>query len=449
MISVKVTNLTKAFNQPLLSGLNFSFTGKGVVALIGDNGTGKSTLLKILSGQEEADGGSFIWSQDIKIGYLPQEIVDNETLSGGQKKIVLLSQLIYSNLYDVLFLDEPDNHLDLENKLWLERAIADFDGLIVMISHDRQFLENVTQFTWLIEDGVLQTYPFGFKKFREVYEDDQLLKAKKYKMQLAEKKRLEAMAQMFHRKSLIGAYRNTQKRLERHLAEMVDDPSKKQATIVLSTKPEGKLIKDKTAILVKGLVFGYDQQVLFDQANLHLFVGDKVALLSPNGTGKTTLVKLLLGELTPLGGEAKVGVDIRIGYYSQEHAEALTRDSTPLATFMERFPLFDYQVEAILRKFFFSKQTVRSKIWTLSGGQKARLQLALFLYQNPDVLILDEPTNHLDLKSVLALENFLVEFPGAVLLVSHDRQLVRNVAERVYKIKGHRFVETEEVTLSD
>lgn len=442
MYNLKIKNLVKHYNEPLLEGINLTHTGKGVVALIGDNGSGKSTLLKIIAGLEQEDSGEIIWDKPHRIGYLTQEITDYETLSGGQKKIAKLAELIYSNQYDVVLLDEPDNHLDLDNKLWLEQALADFDGLVIMISHDRTFLGNVSTRVWLLEDHLIKTYPFGYTKFKRVYEEEEETAADLYKLQLREKKRLEVMALMFRDKGFIGAYHNTQKRLVRLSAEMKNDPNLKKAKIVLDAKLESKVIKNKTAILIKDLVFGYDETKIYDHANLHLFVQDKVALLSPNGTGKSTLISLLLGKLIPNSGEAKIGPNLKVGYYSQEHSATLPPDQTPLNLFAAAYPLTDYQIEATLKKFFFNKQTSRSKIWTLSGGQKSRLQLALFLYSNPDLLILDEPTNHLDLKSVLALETFLKEFEGTLLLISHDRELVKNTCHRVYTISNHRLIET-------
>ena len=168
-------------------------------------------------------------------------------------------------------------------------------------------------------------------------------------------------------------------------------------------------------------------------------VGDKVALVSGNGTGKSTLIKLILGMLEPQEGTARVGDNLKVGYYSQDHLETLPADGTPISVFCSKFPVADYEAASVLKKFYFSKQTIKSKIWTLSGGQKARLQLALFLYTNPDVLILDEPTNHLDIRSVSALEEFLVDYQGSVLLISHDHDLLNNVCDVAYEIKANQL----------
>lgn len=445
MYHLRLEQLSKHYNQPLLDEVNLSFTGNGVVALIGDNGSGKSTLLKILSGQEDPDAGKVIWSHSPRIGYLKQEIDTHLDLSGGQKKVALLSELIYSRLYDVLLLDEPDNHLDLENKRWLIDALSDFDGLVIMISHDRYTLKALSKYVWLVEDQSVRTFPFGYEKFVEVYGEEKESQLALYQTQLKEKRRLEAILEVFKARASSGpkaakTYHAMEKRLARFVSEMVPDPTRNDQAISLSSKIEGKIIKKKTAIFVHDLDFSYPDRTIFDGADLHLFVQDKTALLSPNGTGKTTLIKLLLKQLEPKSGRVEIGPNLSVGYYSQEHNENLPEDGTPMSCFMERYPLFDYQIEEILKKFYFSKQTIRSKIRTLSGGQKARLQLAIFLYSNPDILILDEPTNHLDIKSINALEEFLIQFPGTILLISHDRELVEKVCHDIFIIDRYKIV---------
>jgi len=445
MINLKITKLEKSYNQPLLDDISLTHSGEGVIALIGDNGSGKSTLLKIMAGLEEQDGGKIEWSWEPRIGYLPQEIDSLPTLSGGQKKIALLSDLIYSNLYDVLLLDEPDNHLDMDNKDWLASAIKSFSGLIIMISHDRHLLKEVTTHTWLVEDREIRTYPFGYEKFTRAYAEEKDSQAHLFHVQQKEHSRLKALVEVFRSRAASGTkaakyFHALEKRLARFETGMVKDPHQRDATIALQSKIIGKQIKHKLAINVRGLSFSYKDNPVFDNAELFVEINEKVALLSPNGSGKSTLIKLILGLLIPKEGVAKVGENLKVGYYSQEHLESLPKDSTPIKCMTAKFPLHDYQALEVLRKFFFSKHLANSKIWTLSGGQKSRLQLALFLNSNPDVLILDEPTNHLDLKSVAALEKFLQEYDGAVLLISHDRELLQNVADITYEIKNKKII---------
>lgn len=445
MINLKITKLQKHYNQPLLDDVTLSHTGNGIIALIGDNGSGKSTLLKIMAGLEEQEGGKIQWSWEPRIGYLTQEIESLPTLSGGQKKLAMLADLIYSNLYDVLLLDEPDNHLDIENKQWLASALKSFNGLVIMISHDRHLLKEISTHTWLVEDREIRTYPFGYGKFVHAYQEERESMEHMFHVQELELNRLTELLKRFKHKATYNPdaarYMHAiEKRLARFKSTMVKDPKLNDVKIELDTKITAKQIKHKLAINVRGLCFSYKDCDIFNEADMFIEVGDKVALISPNGTGKSTLIKLILGQLEPDSGVAKIGENLKVGYYSQEHLETLPKDSTPLKCFTERFPLRDYQAEEILRKFYFSKQTAESKIWTLSGGQKSRLQLALFLYTNPDLLILDEPTNHLDLKSVAALEDFLISYEGSVLLISHDHELLNNVCDMFYEIKNKKIL---------
>lgn len=444
MINLKITKLEKSFNQPLLDNITLNHSGRGIVALIGDNGSGKSTLLKILIGLEEEDSGKVEWQGAPRIGYLEQEIDSLPTLSGGQKKIALLADLTYSNLYDVLLLDEPDNHLDIENKQWLAGALQSFDGLVIMISHDRHLLRQITTHTWLVEDREIRTYPFGYEKFMVEYQKEREDLEHQFHVQDREHKRLKELVERFRQKAASGTkaaryYHALEKRLARFEGEMIKNPKSRDTHIELSTALSGKQIKHKLAIMVREMTFAYEENLIFEKAELFIEVGEKVALISANGTGKSTLIKLILGQLEPQSGTARTGENLKVGYYSQEHLETLGKETTPIDCFTKRFPMADYEAASVLKKFYFNKNTMKAKIWTLSGGQKARLQLALFLCTNPDILILDEPTNHLDLKSVAALEEFLVDYEGTVLLISHDHELLNNVCDVAYEIKNKKI----------
>lgn len=448
MVSLKLTKLEKSYSQPLLDNITLNHVGNDVVALIGDNGCGKSTLLKILAGLEQQDGGKIEWGGNPRVGYLTQEVESMPTLSGGQKKIALLVDLLYGGEYDVLLLDEPDNHLDIQNKQWLASAIKDFDGLVIMISHDRHLLKQITHYTWLVEDREIRSYPFGYGKFVIEYEKERNDQENQFKVQEKEHKRLEALVDVFRQRAASGPkaaryYHALEKRLARFESDMIINPKTRDVKINLSSKITAKKIKNKLSVLVRNLTFSYEEDKIFDDAEFFMEVGDKVALVSPNGSGKSTLIKLILGLLEPTSGTAKVGENLKVGYYSQEHLETLPSDGTPITVFTSRFPIADYEAASVLKKFYFSKSILKSKIWTLSGGQKARLQLALFLYTNPDILILDEPTNHLDIRSVSALEEFLINFEGTILLISHDHDLLNNVCDVAYAVKNGKITLTE------
>lgn len=196
MISLSATNLSKSYHKVLFSNFTLSIEGRHVVGLIGDNGSGKSTLLKMLAGEEKTDTGSVRWSDDVNLGYLPQELTTNETLSGGQKKIAEIRKLIFAEKKNVILLDEPDNHLDIENKVWLEEVIKKFQGLIIMISHDRKLLANVTDQVWNVSEEKVSVYDFGYKKFVDFYQQELEDRFHLFKTQEKEKKRLEELVEM-------------------------------------------------------------------------------------------------------------------------------------------------------------------------------------------------------------------------------------------------------------
>ena len=420
---------------------------KGVVAVIGDNGSGKSTLLKMMSGQDPDYSGEIVWQGGPSIGVMPQEL-EVGLLSGGQKKMEMLAQLLYSH-HDVLMLDEPDNHLDIANKLWLEETIDSFPGLIILISHDREFLRRVTTQVWLVEGKRVRQFNYGFAKYEELSALEMEQSEELYRRQKKEEKRLEELVKRFgyvasYNSERVGVYHSMEKRLARHREEMLEDPRKRKLSVSLKAGEMGGQIKGKTALLVRDLKFWYRGITIFDEANLHLFVGNKAGISSPNGTGKSTLIKLLLGELKPVSGVARIGEGLKVGYYSQEHVMTLPLEETPSQMFLEKYPMNPHLAEQILKRYMFSVQTQKTKVRLLSGGQKSRLQLCLFLQSEPDILILDEPTNHLDLKSITVLEQFLRDYRGTVLLVSHDRQLLSAVCDRIYTIRGGEIKEVME-----
>lgn len=447
MISLSATNLSKSYHKVLFSNFTLSIEGRHVVGLIGDNGSGKSTLLKMLAGEEKTDTGSVRWGDDVDLGYLPQELTTNETLSGGQKKIAEIRKLIFAEKKNVILLDEPDNHLDIENKVWLEEVIKKFQGLIIMISHDRKLLANVTDQVWNVSEEKVSVYDFGYKKFVDFYQQELEDRFHLFKIQEKEKKRLEELVEMLRGRAassekFVGAFHSTEKRLEKFKKEMVVPPPKNKDSLGIKVDLD-KQHKRKTAILANNISKAYGEKTILSDLKLHLFCGEKIAIMGPNGKGKSTLMKILAGALTPDAGTVEFGTDLKTGYYSQDHFDRLDPENTPIDELQSVKPGNEFGFGTYLQQFLFDKRTSNTQIKYLSGGQRSRVQLAKFLILNPEVLLLDEPTNHLDIPSVESLEKFLLNYEGAFVLISHDRALVENVAQKIYMIEDGQLRELQ------
>lgn len=437
--TLQVSYVGKSYNLPLFEGVTLAANSLVKIGLIGDNGSGKSTFLKILAGRETADQGQVAWSSDPKIGYLEQEIItDPYDVSGGEKKILRLAELFYSD-YNVLLLDEPDNHLDLDHKIWFEQLVKDFSGIAVIISHDRKFLETAVDKIWLLEERQIKEYSFDYTKFKEIYEGEMSSRQHLWEVQEKERQRLEEIVKRFRvwaarSSKLAGRYHSAVKRYEKFVQNMVAKPPEARK-IGLRVNLD-KQHRRKTAVQLKGVAKSYgDNRVLAD-VNLHLFCGEKMAISAPNGAGKSTLLNILVGKISPDSGTVNIGPGLKLGYYAQEHLEILDEHATLVEEMQKSAPLAYYDAVGYLKKFLFDKNQARQEVRLLSGGQKSRLQLAKFLATNPDILVLDEPTNHLDLKTVVALERFLVDYSGTLILVSHDRELVGKVVDTVYQLQA-------------
>lgn len=390
----------------------------------------------MLAGRETIEQGSIVWSPNARIGYLEQEITVFN-VSGGEQKIINITNLFYSD-HNVLLLDEPDNHLDLEHKQWFEQLVEEFEGMVVVISHDRTFLKNAITQTWHLEEKKITQYGFGYDKFRQIYEQDMQSRQHLWEVQERERIRLVEIVTQFRVKAanndkLARQLHSAEKRLDRFTRDMVEKPPT-QKTAQIKTQ-NYKQPNKKTALHIKNLSKSYDHPVLAD-INLHVFCGEKIAIAAPNGSGKSTLLNILVSKINADSGEFRFGLGLKLGYYSQEHLDVLDESSSMISELQKSQAFEYYSAIAYLKRFLFTESQIVNEVRFLSGGQKSRLQLAKFLATNPDILILDEPTNHLDLKTVLALENFLKDYTGTLILVSHDFELVSNVVEKIYDLNN-------------
>lgn len=434
-LSLRVSHISKSYADVLFEDVSLNVGGPARIALIGDNGSGKSTFLKMLAGLETVPSGKISWGKDAKVGYLEQELgKDLDTASGGEKKIIKLTQLFYSD-YNVILLDEPDNHLDVDNRLWFQDLVENFEGILIVISHDRKFLRQSVDRIWFLDEEKIADYPFNYDKFAQVYGDTMAARKHLWEVQEKERKRLEALVKEYQRrasmsKDLASAYKSMLKRYDRFVETMVEKP-REQKTLNLDVHL-AQQHKRKTALFIKDLVKDYGNNLVLKGINLHVFCGEKIAISAPNGSGKSTLLNIISGRLPYDSGEVYLGPGLKIGNYTQDHLDSLDENATLVDELQKSVHIDYHRAEGYLKKFMFSERQIKSEVKYLSGGQKSRLQLAKFLGTNPDVLILDEPTNHLDLKTVIALEQFLIEYPGTLVLVSHDRELVEKVCDKNY-----------------
>ncbi len=363
--------------------------------------------------------------------YWPQKAA---TLSGGQKtRLMLASALV--NAPDLLILDEPTNHLDIAMMEWLEKYLREFRGGLLVVSHDRTFLDNVVERILEMEGGKLQDFKGNYSKYLAQKEIQILTETRAYE---AQQKYIETQENYIRRfkagiKSKMARGRQSQlNRLERLDAPVQNE----EFTLRL---PKATESAERVLVLDK-LKVGYGENVLLSDINLLLKRGEKVAVLGPNGSGKTTFLKTILQQIPVLGGEAKIGNRVQIGYFSQSY-ERLNPSQTIMDNFLTEYGYTDEQTRKLLGSMLFHGEEVFKEIGTLSGGQKARLVLLKLVLDGANCLLLDEPTNHLDIAAKEAVETALLTFDGTVLLVSHDRYLVNEVAQRIWSIEAGHLID--------
>ena len=470
------------------------------VGLIGRNGAGKSTLMKALIGQIEPDQGSVEMPRRSRIGYIAQEAPSGsitpfeavlagdaeraslleeaetctdmdrlgdvhdrllaidayaapsraaiiltglgfdeemqaqplDTFSGGWKMRVALGALLLSNP-DILLLDEPSNHLDLEATLWLESFLKAYKGTLVVISHERDLLNNVVTAILHLQDGKLSLYPGGYDAFEKQRAERAAQLAAAKAAQNAQRARLQDyVARNSARASTAKQAQSRAKMLAKMqpIAAVMEDPS-------LSFDFPSPDEMRPPLITLDFAAVGYGEAPILQRLNLRIDPDDRIALLGRNGNGKTTLARLLAAQLAPMDGAMQASGRMRVGYFTQYQVEELSADGTPLDHMTRAMEgASPGAVRAQLGRFGFSGHRAMARIGTLSGGERARLALALITRDAPHLLILDEPTNHLDVDAREALVQALNAFDGAVILISHDRHMVELTADRLVLVDG-------------
>lgn len=483
-----IEKMTKSYTDRILfNNVTFGISEGDKIGLIGVNGTGKSTLLKIISGLEYPDGGTVTKGSNIKITYLAQNPTFDEKLtilqnvlegvmsdaehwnmegeaksmlnklgisdydgqitilSGGQKKRVALVRALLHPA-DILVLDEPTNHLDNEMAEWLEDYLTKYRGVLIMVTHDRYFLDKVTNKIIEIDKGNIYSYIANFSKFLE-------MKAEREEMELATERKQKSLYRMDLEWMMRGARaRSTKQKAHIQRFEDLRDRDKIVETANVELNSLSSRLGKKT-IEIHNLTKAYGDKVLFKDFNYIFLKDDRIGIVGKNGCGKSTLLKIMNGIVEPDSGDIEIGQTVKIGYFSQENE--YMDDSLKVIDYIREVAEYIQTSEGstsasqMLERFLFTGAMQYSYISKLSGGEKRRLYLLRILMDAPNILILDEPTNDLDIQTLSILEDYLDSFNGIVITVSHDRYFLDRVVERIFSFEGKGEIKQYEGGFSD
>ena len=521
---ISINSLTVAYGGfTLLNDINFHISENDKIGLVGKNGAGKSTILKLICGLQSPISGKVAVPAGVKIGYLPQimehhkgksvidetmtafadmyaledelekvtaelasredyesreyqrliermnEINDSltftrsesprvqaertliglgfkfeeldrptETFSQGWNMRIELAKILLSKP-DVLLLDEPTNHLDIESIEWLEGYLKDYRGSLVLISHDRKFLDNITNRTVEIMLGRIHDYKVPYSKYLELRKERIAQQMAAYENQQRMIEKTEEFIERFRYKpTKSNQVQSRIKQLEKLERVEVDEEDSSALTVKFPPAPRSGDVVFKAS----DLTVGYGTKVVFSGAEIEVRRGEKVALVGRNGEGKTTLMRVIMRELEPLGGEARTGHNVNIGYYAQNQEDILNKEDTVFET-LDRIAVGDVRTKLrdILAAFLFKGEDIDKKVAVLSGGERARLAMAKLMLKPYNLLALDEPTNHMDIRSKDILKQALKSYDGTLIVVSHDRDFLDGLVDKLYEFRNGKVKE--------
>lgn len=485
---VTIEHLSKSYTERLLfDDTAFSINEGEKVGLIGINGTGKSTLLKIVAGLEEPDEGNVVRGRNLDIRYLPQNpefapkdtvleaiLKDNEghehvwdiesqaksmlnklgitdhealieTLSGGQKKRVALASVLLSTA-ELLILDEPTNHLDSDMADWLEEYLKKFKGALLMITHDRYFLDSVTNRIVELDKGKLYSYQTNYEGFLK-------LKAERLDMAAASERKRQSILRVELEWMQRGARaRSTKQKAHIQRYEALRDQKAPEIDGKVEMESASSRL-GRTTVEIENLSKSYGDKVLLRDFTYIFLKNDRIGIIGPNGAGKSTLMKMIAGWVQPDSGTIEIGQTVRMGYFSQENEDMdeSLRVIDYIKNVAEYVKTKDGSISAsqMLERFLFPSNMQYTTIGKLSGGERRRLYLLRILMDAPNVILLDEPTNDLDIQTLTILEDYLDSFQGIVITVSHDRYFLDRVVRRIFAFEGDGIVRQYEGGFTD